>query len=196
MAQPIGLSPRPAMVKISCTLPSGLPSACLMKRASRTGPLEVMKEGTVFQGAIVAARASWGLTAGLVPPRAGWMWQPPQESRLNRGPSPSATASTCENCGTPWLLKKSSSPAVRPPIGAPAPGAPPRGPGSDCAKQHVAVNRAARHVHWRVTLKNFRTFIDTPPQFLRRVFARAEVGVDGIEFYSCCDRRLDWFPVV
>src|ERR1700730_18684686 len=182
MAQPIGLSPRPAMVKISCTLPSGLPSACLMKRASRTGPLEVMKEGTVFQGAIVAARASWGLTAGLVPPRAGWMWQPPQESRLNRGPSPSATASTCENCGTPWLWKKSSSPAVRPPIGAPAPGAPPRGPGSDCAKQHVAVKNAARHVHSRVTLEISSAFIDTPPNFCAPYLQEQKFGAEAIDF--------------
>src|SRR6266403_2328297 len=162
MAQPTGLSGRPEMVKISCTPPSGLPSAFLMNRASRTGPFAVIKEGTVFPGATVEALASWGLMAGLVPPRAGWMWQPPQESRLKRGPSPSATASTCENCGIPWLLKKSNSPGVRPPIAAPAPGAPPRGPGSDCAKQHVAVNRAARHIHSRVTLKTLTTFIGLP----------------------------------
>jgi len=34
----------------SCTPPSGLPSACRMKRASRTGPFAVMNDGTVFPG--------------------------------------------------------------------------------------------------------------------------------------------------
>src|SRR5882762_6109137 len=124
------------------------------------------------------------------------MWQPAQESRLNRGPSPSATDSTSENFGIPWLVKKSSSPGVRPPIGVPAPAAPARGPGSDCAKQHVAVNSAPRHTISREALNIFQTFIDTPSQPLCRVFARTEVGVDGFEFYSCCDRTPDWFPVV
>src|SRR6266481_1180653 len=162
MAQPTGLSVRPTMVKRSCTPPSALPFPFLMNRASRTGPLDVMKEGTVFPGAIAEARASCGLLAGLLPPNAGWMWQPPQESRLKRGPSPSATPSTCKNCCTPWLLKKSSSPGVSPPIGVPAPGAPPRGPGSDCAKQHVAVSKAARHIHSRADLKTLTTFIGLP----------------------------------
>src|SRR5712664_3475173 len=47
MAQPAGLSVRPTMVKRSCTPPSALPFPFLMNRASRTGPLDVMKEGTV-----------------------------------------------------------------------------------------------------------------------------------------------------
>src|SRR5882762_4082612 len=150
--------------------------------AQPTGPFAVMKEGTVFPGATVEALASWGLMAGLVPPRAGWMWQPPQESRLKRGPSPSATASTCENCGIPWLLKKSSSPGVRPPIAVPPPAAPPRGPGSDCAKQHVAVSRAARHVHSRVTLKTLTTFIGLP----------TTVALDRVH-RCCCSRSIFLF---
>src|SRR5712691_230773 len=54
---------------------------------------------------MVDARVDWGLVAGLDPPSAGWIWQPPQESRLKRGPSPSSTASTSENCSFPWLEK-------------------------------------------------------------------------------------------
>src|ERR1700737_3073141 len=92
----------------------------------------------------------------------------------------------------PWLLKKSSSPGVRPPIAAPAPAAPPRGPGSDCAKQHVAVNSAARHTHSREALKIVRTFIDTPSSFCAACLREQKLVLNRV-FYSCCDRRWTGF---
>src|SRR5258706_15716045 len=90
MAQPTGLSGRAEMVKISCTPPSGLPSVFLMNRASRPGPFAVMNEGTVFPGATVEALASWGLMAGVHPPRAAGLLQHAPESRVKRGPTPAA----------------------------------------------------------------------------------------------------------
>src|SRR5262249_12519539 len=87
MEQSAGLSARPAIVKRACTPPSGEPSAFLMNRASRIGPFAVMKEVTVFPGAMVEGAVNWGLVRGLDPPTAGWAWQPAQELRLKRGPN-------------------------------------------------------------------------------------------------------------
>ena len=75
MAQP-GASARPVMTKRSCTPPSGVPSGFFTKRASRTGPLSVMNDGILFFAPFNVATAICGLTAGLVPPTAGWRWQP------------------------------------------------------------------------------------------------------------------------
>src|SRR6267143_927350 len=102
-----------------------------MNRTSRTGPLGVRKAGTVLPGAIMLARTTWGLfVGGLDPPTAGDIWHPAQESRLNLGPKPSATASTCVNWDKPGLMKNAPSPCVSLASGWPAPAEPPRIPGS------------------------------------------------------------------
>jgi hypothetical protein len=51
-----------------------------MKRASRTGLLALMKDGMVFFASSSVATATCGLTAGLVPPTAGWAWHPERQS--------------------------------------------------------------------------------------------------------------------
>ena len=104
----------------------------------RIGPFSVRNGGTVFPGAITGANTTCGLlVCGLDPPTAGNAWHPAHEFKLKRGPSPSATPSTCVNCGTPLFVKKAPCPAERPPApvgnGCPAPGGPPRIPGSTCA---------------------------------------------------------------
>src|SRR5258705_4879255 len=99
------------------------------------------------------------------------------------------------NCGTPWLLKKSNSPGVRRPRGEHAPGAPPRGPGSVCAKQHVAVSNAARHIPLRVTLKIFDLFIHTPSNHCLACFSEQKLS-STVSMFFIADRFLDWFPVV
>src|ERR1700732_684943 len=121
-----------------------------MKRASRTGPLEVMNEGTVFVAPCFVASAICGLGtgtcglkgAGLVPPVAGCAWHIAQLLPLNVGPSPTPgspamvpeTESTSLN--TPSAeLKKAFSLALRAGNGPPAEAAPPRGPGSTWARQ-------------------------------------------------------------
>src|SRR6185436_17760974 len=88
MLQP-GASSRPVIVYRSCTPPSGLPSAFLMKRTSRTGPVAVMNGGTLFLAWSFPAKATCGFTGGLDPPIAGCEWQPPQPSRFMVGPNPS-----------------------------------------------------------------------------------------------------------
>src|SRR5439155_18922565 len=67
-------SVRPVMVYRSSTPPLGeltfgLPLASKKngKRASRTGPVEVINVGTVFLAPSAVASATWGLVAGLVP---------------------------------------------------------------------------------------------------------------------------------
>src|SRR5204862_3894218 len=65
---------RPLMTKRSCTPPSGLPSAFFTNRASRTGPVAVMNDGTVFFAPLRVAAAICGLVAGEVPPVAGNAW--------------------------------------------------------------------------------------------------------------------------
>src|SRR5712671_3684140 len=85
MLQP-GASERPLMTKRSWTPPSGVPSGLRTKRASRTGPVAVMKDGAVFLAPAAVATATCGLVGGLDPPAAGCAWHPPQPSRLKRGP--------------------------------------------------------------------------------------------------------------
>src|SRR5258708_39890583 len=80
------------------------------------------------------------------------------------------------NCGTAWLLKKSSSLGVRPSRGEHAAGAPPRGLGSVCAKHHVAVSNAARHIPLRVTLKSFDLFIHTPSNHCLACFSEQKLS--------------------
>ena len=73
--------------------------------------------------------AACGLSAGLDPPTSGCRWHPPQLSRFIRGPRPSATSSAALNSSFAEL-KYSFSAFVSPGNGCPAPGGPPRGPGS------------------------------------------------------------------
>ena len=114
---------RPLITKRSWTPPS------LLNRASRIGPLRVMNEGTVFLAPDAVAIATWGLTDGLLPPSAGWIWQPPQLSRLNRGPSPLARASVSAKIAE-LASKKIRLLALMPDSGLPAAAPPPRTPGS------------------------------------------------------------------
>ena len=64
-------SERPAIVNSACTPPSGEPSALRTRRASRTGPLAVMNEGRLLAAPSSVAKATCGLTGGLVPPIVG-----------------------------------------------------------------------------------------------------------------------------
>jgi hypothetical protein len=64
-------STRPRIVNNACTPPSRLPFEVATNRASRTGPFNVMNEGTVFCAPNAVATATCGLTAGEVPPTAG-----------------------------------------------------------------------------------------------------------------------------
>ena len=66
-----GASDRPAIVKRSCTPPSGVPSGLRMNRASRTGPFDVMNDGTVLVAPIKVATATCGFGRGPTPPAAG-----------------------------------------------------------------------------------------------------------------------------
>src|SRR5262249_31293504 len=77
-----GASVRPVIVYRSCTPPSDL------NRAPRRGPFPVMKYGTPLVAPYGVATAPCGLPAGLVPPTAGWAWQPAQLSKLKVGPNP------------------------------------------------------------------------------------------------------------
>ena len=43
-----------------------------------------------------------GFTAGLVPPTAGWLWQPAHPTKLKRGPTPSSTSSSSEKSARPY----------------------------------------------------------------------------------------------
>src|SRR5437899_2272415 len=87
-------SARPVMVKIVSTPPLGLLGLGLPlaskkngKRASRVGPVWVINAGRVSRGASeLPATENCGLVALPVPPMAGWAWQIPQETSLNRGP--------------------------------------------------------------------------------------------------------------
>src|SRR5262245_58555190 len=61
------------------------------KRASRVGPVAVMNEGMVLVAPLTMPAeitVASGLVAGLVPPMVGCEWQPEQELKLKRGPSP------------------------------------------------------------------------------------------------------------
>ena len=59
-----------------------------MNRASRTGPLAVMKRGILLAAPSAVAIAICGLFAGLEPPGAGNECQPLRLVALKRGPSP------------------------------------------------------------------------------------------------------------
>src|SRR5580704_7814204 len=94
-----GASDRPVIVYRSCTLPSsGAPNwlEVAMKRASRTGPLAVMNDGTVFLAPSRVASATCGLgtgtcglvSPGLLPPIAGCAWHIAQLLPLKAGPRP------------------------------------------------------------------------------------------------------------
>src|SRR2546428_8663120 len=140
--QPVA-SERPAMVNRSCTPPS------LTKRASRTGPLELMngwpsRNGNdrsfglqVAPGAqFFCPTVACGLVEGLVPPTSGWAWQPEHWSRLNRGPSPEPvpgivpeTESISLNLFSP-SVKNACCAVVRTGIIPPAPGGLPRTSGA------------------------------------------------------------------
>jgi hypothetical protein len=47
----------------------------------------VMKQGTTLVAPALLATPTCGFTAGLVPPTAGWAWQPEQLSMLKVGPN-------------------------------------------------------------------------------------------------------------
>src|SRR6267154_2838491 len=74
------------------------------KRASRVGPLALIKYGVVSRGA-TPLLVNWncGLTAGPVPPMAGWVWQELQLFELKRGPRPLAVPSTSWKRARPSL---------------------------------------------------------------------------------------------
>src|SRR5579863_2889907 len=124
---------RPVITNTSCTDPSAVPSGLSLNRASLIGPLAVMNHGTTFFAPWSVATAIKGFDGGLVPPTDGCAWQDWQLLELNRGPSPlfcpPVTDSTVTNRLSPsW--KNAVSSGVRPGKGPPAPGAPPRAPGS------------------------------------------------------------------
>src|SRR5215467_1137194 len=127
---------RPVMVKRSSTPPLGLavfglPLASKKNgnRASRTGPVEVIKLGMLLWAPSALASVTCGLVAGAVPPVAGWAWQNAQLLELNRGPSPMPfspaivpeTESTSWKRSRPSLKKfRMSHDTVGNPGGAPA----------------------------------------------------------------------------
>src|SRR5437764_14714786 len=121
-----------------------------------------MKGGIALLAPAFVAIAICGLTAGDDPPIAGKAWQPAQESRLKRGPSPLPGVTTPETESTSWnvaspLLKAAVSPDVRPLSASPVEGEfpPPfpfrmRGPGSCCATtEHGNRRKAAQMAAWR-----------------------------------------------
>src|SRR5258708_24292065 len=93
-----------------------------MNRASSTGPLFVMKEGTVLVAPSRVARATCGfgtgfcglLSPGLAPPNVGWAWHMAQLLPLKLGPKPAPgsmapeTESTSWNRARAWLNKNCS----------------------------------------------------------------------------------------
>src|SRR6266849_8821922 len=137
-----GASLRPVITNRSWTPPSGVPSAFLTNRASRTGPLATMKGGTAFRAPSKVATATCGLAAGLEPPVAGKAWQPAQPFMLKRGPSPIPSSPgivpETESISSNTVLaaaKKACSGARSPASGPPAPAVPPRQPGVERMKE-------------------------------------------------------------
>ena len=113
-----GGSVRPVMTKRSCTSPSLVPLGFLLKRASRTGPLAAMNQGTMFLAPLSVATAIRGFCAGLDPPVAGCEWQERHWLELKRGPSPllapPATTSTSPKRTDPsWKNAASSEVRLR-----------------------------------------------------------------------------------
>src|ERR1700691_673329 len=115
-------SERPVTVNRSSTPPLGslvLTEPLLLKkngkRASRVGPVAVIKDGVVFRGA-TPLFTNWacGLLAAPLPPKAGCAWQELQLFELNRGPKPLLPAALPETDSTAWKrfwpsVKKASS---------------------------------------------------------------------------------------
>src|SRR5271169_2883724 len=153
-------SVRPAIVNRSCTPLSDL------KRASRTGPSAVTKNGIELLPLATWPTVNCGFclnagptsARGEVPPVAGCEWQEPQESLLNVGPRPplpgppdKLTGSVSINCDNPFV-KAAVCPSVRPWIGFPGlvtgrrPG---RGPGSRLAR--LAARFVSRSKSWAMT---------------------------------------------
>src|SRR5580700_2052576 len=142
----LGASELPAIVNRSWTPPSDL------KRASRTGPSAVTKNGIVLLTLISWPTVNCGFcptlgkafALGEVPPAAGCEWQEPQELLLNAGPSPPlpgegrATPSSSLNCDNPFWKNKiccderpwTGLPGLLGKVGLPVTPKPLRGPGS------------------------------------------------------------------
>src|SRR5713101_8647168 len=103
----------------------------------------LIKNGTTLEAPAFVATSTTGFPNGLVPPTVGCAWQLAQLSELNRGPSPLPVPGIVPLTeSTSWKASKPASKnllslTVKPGIAAPAPGAPPRTPGS------VAVNWAS-----------------------------------------------------
>ena len=123
-------SVRPVMVNSACTPPSGLPSALLTKRASRTGPLAAdERRHRVLVAPSLRANATCGLTAGLVPPMAGCV----AARRSCRGSSSGRgrrRRPLPREVGPAGGGNTRVQPGISPASGAPAPARPERGPGS------------------------------------------------------------------
>src|SRR5262245_33673376 len=88
-----------------------------------------MKDGTTLLAPKAFASGTWGLSLGLLPPTAGWMWQPAQLSRLKRGPRPSATVSDSAKSALP-ASKSAVCVVLSPLTDLPAPASSFRTPGS------------------------------------------------------------------
>src|SRR5271163_234526 len=166
-----GASVRPVMTKRACTFPSFVPLGFFLNRTSRTGPLAVINQGTMFFAPLSVAIAIKGFWAGLVPPGAGCAWQERHWTELKRGPSPlflpPETTSTSANRFDPsW--KNALSSEVRFVSGPPLPGVPPRTPGSTAPftipsdVRQPGIARAAARQLTRIPIAVFsRTFMTT-----------------------------------
>src|SRR5215469_9069638 len=92
-----------------------------------------MNQGTAFLAPFKTATPGSGFFAGLDPPILGSEWHEKHWFELKRGPrplfEPLATTSISANRACP-SRKNALSSAVSPVSGTPAPGGPPRGPGS------------------------------------------------------------------
>src|SRR6476620_8329335 len=159
MLQPGGVSLRPMIVNSACTPPSD------RNRTSLIGPLLLMILSATSRLTWVAGAAViCGFVAGLEPPAAGKLWQPPQLVKLNRGPKPSSvfgivplTDETSLNASKP-VAKNFPSISDNPVIGPPAPAAPVRTPGSVCASR----DGTARRPHKMTAMPAIRTFATFP----------------------------------
>src|SRR5262245_35674041 len=191
-----GASDRPAMVKRSCTPPSGVPSALRTNRASRTGPFRATNDGMALVAPALFANAIWGFTGGLVPPTAGCRWQPPQLSRFIIGPRPSRTVSSSTKSSLP-ASKNASSLFISPAIAPPAPAAPPRTPGSlaggdgSTGTEQATTRPATANA---VTNSAPNVFITTPP-FGQRKELRSAGGSTPRTFQAYSLITIDWTHV-
>src|ERR1700694_3448662 len=172
-----------------------------MKRASRTGPLLVINEGTVLVAPSKVARATWGFgtgcsllfNPGLLPPTEGSAWHCAQLLPLKVGPRPTPgspvmaplTESTSANTPTAEL-KKACCVAVRPGTELPAPAAPPRGPGSVWANAIPAKRMA---IKTRVGVATFR--LKYRAKFRRVIRVPPEIVCEcSFSFWVQCQRSL------